>query len=159
MFLNGQIWTQSQIFVKSLYHPLRNVWLVACQCSKCHFLIDSILQQPQLTTAASKDKKSSQKLLKMADKKVSSSTSSLKQSKNAKGTSSSVACSTTTVAVTSKQRPQIFKNSKNMLLPPSPYSVPTAPKLPFKSTASTASSGSGYDSGHDSGMSKDQRSQ
>ena len=63
-----------------------------CQTKTPLKRISSFLQQ-QLQQTASKDKKSSQKMLKMADKKVSSSTNSLKQSKNAKGTSSSVACS------------------------------------------------------------------
>lgn len=90
-----------------------------------------------------KDKKSSQNKLKMSDKKVSSSTSSLKQSKNAKGTSSSIACSST--GISSKQRRNTFL--------PSPYSVPTQPRF-HQNPASTASSGSGYDSGHDSGIVK-----
>ena len=105
-------------------------------------------KQPQTTTT--KDKKSSQssKLRLLDNKRISSSTNSLKQpqktaSKNAKGTSSSVGCSTMTTNVTS--------NSSRSILP-SPYSISTAPIMPFKTmaTASTASSGSGYDSGHDS---------
>ena len=83
--------------------------------------------------------------LKKEDKKVSSSQGSLKQpqpqSKNAKGTSSSIASSS-----------KHHHNSNKNHMVPSPYSVPTAPKLPLKNSASTASSGSGYDSGHDSGI-------
>ena len=99
-----------------------------------------------------KDKKSSQKatVKNSMDKKVSASTNSLKTSKNAKGASSSVNCSP---AVMTSKPPPIYKNKISQhQTPPSPYSVPTAPKFPLKSAASTASSGSGYDSGHDSGI-------
>ena len=114
-------------------------------------------KQPQMASTKN-DKKSSQssKLRLLDNKRISSSTNSLKQpqktaSKNAKGTSSSVGCSTMTTNVTSNSGLVTSNSSRSIL--PSPYSINTAPIKPFKSmasAASTASSGSGYDSGHDS---------
>ena len=123
-------------------------------------------QQQQPQQQPQKDKKSSQsKLLRMESKRISSSANSLKQpSKNAKGTSSSVGCSTTTMTTKITSASEAINNRNNnnssIIIPKrmaSPYSVPTAPVVPFKTvaTASTASSGgSGYDSGHDSGIVK-----